>query len=127
MPDKCPGGISGLGIDEAIMLSASSEKREITHDMEDDDEFDPELKQPVIKTVSKAEEHGEQLTDFAEFNGHEELSLHSIKLCGLKAQPAITDSVSLPFKCYIETLNDEVHWQQRHLHCEQYCTVQAIT
>ena len=30
-------------LDEAVMLSASSEKREITNDMEDDDKFDPEL------------------------------------------------------------------------------------
>ena len=60
-------------LDEDVMLSASSEKREITNDMEDDDEFDPELKQPVIKTVSKAEKRAEQLNDFAEFNGHEEL------------------------------------------------------
>ena len=88
-------------LDEDVMLSPSSERQEITNDMEDDDdELDPELKQPVIKTVSKAEEQAEQLKDFAELNGHKELSLalskvcdllHSIKLRGPKAQSAITD------------------------------------
>ena len=40
----------------------------------DDDEFDPELKKPVIKMVSKAEELAEQLEHFTQFYGHEELS-----------------------------------------------------
>ena len=47
----------------------------VTFEHGDDDEFDPELKQPVIKTVSKAEELAEQLEDFAQFYGHVELSL----------------------------------------------------
>ena len=67
---------------------------------EEEDEFDPELKQPVIKAVQKAEEVAEQLKDFAQFNGHEELSLalskvsdllHQIKLCSPKLQTTITD------------------------------------
>ena len=37
-------------------------------------EMNPELKQPVIKTVSKAEGLAEQLKDFAQFYGHEVLS-----------------------------------------------------
>ena len=57
-------------------------------------------KQPVIKTVQKAEEVAEQLKDFAQFNGHEELSLvlrkvsdllHQIKLRSPKLQTTITD------------------------------------
>ena len=59
------------------------------------DDFDPELKQPVIKTVRKAEEVAEQLKDFAQYNGHEELLLalsnvsdllHQIKLRNPKSR-----------------------------------------
>ena len=39
------------------------------------EECDPELKQPAIRTISEAEKVAEQLTDFAHFNGHRELSL----------------------------------------------------
>ena len=64
-------------------------KRDTKTDIEDEDEFDPELKQPTIKAVSNAEELAEQQKDFAQFHGHEELSLvlskvsdvlHQIKL-----------------------------------------------
>ena len=67
----------------------------VTFEHGDAYEFDPELKQPAIKTVSKAEELAEQLEDFAQFNGHEELSLalrtvsnllHQINLRNPKSQ-----------------------------------------
>ena len=83
--------------DEDVMLSAPAEKQDRTN--EEEDEFDPELKQPVIKTVQKAEEVAEQLKDFAQFSGHEELSLalnkvsdllHQIKLRSPKLQTTIT-------------------------------------
>ena len=66
------------------MLSAPAEKQDRTN--EEEDEFDPELKQPVIKTVQKAEEVAEQLKDFAQFNGHEELSLALSKVSDLFLQ-----------------------------------------
>ena len=54
------------------MLSAPAEKQDRTNEKEEEeDEFDPELKQRVIKTVPKAEEVAEQQKDFAQFNGHE--------------------------------------------------------
>ena len=80
------------------MLSAPAEKQDRTN--EEENEFDPELKQPVIKKVQKAEEVAEQLKDFAQFNGHEEVSLalskvsdlfHQIKLRSPKLQKTITD------------------------------------
>ena len=86
--------------DEDVMLSAPAEKQDRTNEEEEEDEFDPELKQPVIKTIQKAEEVAEQLKDFAQFNGHEELSLalskvsdllHQIKLRSLKLPTTITD------------------------------------
>jgi len=63
-----------LGDEEAVMLSAPSEKQERTNEVEDDDEFgpSPRYQRP---TVSKAEEVAEQLRDFAQFHGNEELSL----------------------------------------------------
>ena len=81
--------------DEDVMLSAPAEKQDRTNEEEEEDEFDPELKQPAIKTVQKAEEVAEQLKDFAQFNGHEELSLalskvsdllHQIKLLNCRQQ-----------------------------------------
>ena len=59
--------------EEDVMLSAPAEKQDRTN--EEEDEVNPELKQPLIKTVQKAEEVAEQLKDFAQFNGQEELSL----------------------------------------------------
>lgn len=62
--------------------------------------MDPELKQPVVETVQKAEEVAEQLKDFAQFNGHKQLPLalskvsdllHQIKLRSPKLQTTITD------------------------------------
>ena len=92
---------SKLFDDKDVMLSAPAEKQDRTNEEEEeDDDFDPELKQPVIKTVSKAEEVAEQLKDFAQYNGHEELSfalsnvsdlLHQIKLRSPKSQTTITD------------------------------------
>lgn len=82
-----------------MSMSAPPEKDDV-----EDDEFDPELKLPVIKTVSKAEEIAEQLKDFAQFHGYEELSLtlskvndllHEIKLRGPKSQTTITEFFSL--------------------------------
>ena len=83
-----------------VMLSAPAEKQDRTNEEEQDDEFAPELKRPVTKTVQKAEEVTEQLKDFAQFDGHEELSLalskvsdllHQIKLSSPKLQTTITD------------------------------------
>ena len=86
------------------MLSAPAENQDRRNEEEEEkDKFDPELKQPVIKTVQKAEEVAEQLKDFAQFNGHEELSLalskvsdllHQIKLRSPKLQTTITDFFS---------------------------------
>lgn len=65
--------------------------------------YDPELKQPVIKTISEAEKVAEQLRDFAQFNDHQELSLalskvndliHEIKLRKPKQQTLISDFFS---------------------------------
>ena len=60
----------------------------------DDDEFVPELKQLVIKTVSKAEELAEQQEDFAQFYVHEELSLALSKLSNLLHQINLRNSNS---------------------------------
>ncbi|PFX29968.1 tigger transposable element-derived protein 6-like [Stylophora pistillata] len=68
-----------------------------------DDEYDPESKQPAIRTISEAEKVAEQLTDFAHFNGHQDLSLalsqvsdliHEIKLQKAKGQPLISNNLS---------------------------------
>ena len=87
------------------MLSAPAEKQDRPNEEEEeDDDFDPELKQPVIKTEPKAEEVAEQLKDFAQYNGHEELLLalskvsdllHQIKLRSPKSQTTITVFFSL--------------------------------
>lgn len=110
--DVCPGFIDDsnpnwrkdlreqiLDNEDVMSMSAPPEKDDV-----EDDEFDPELKLPVIKTVSKAEEIAEQLKDFAQFHGYEELSLtlskvndllHEIKLRGPKSQTTITEFFSL--------------------------------
>lgn len=75
---------------------------EVLPENSEDDEFDPDLKQPVIKTLSQAENLAEQLQDFAHFNGHDQLSLALSKvndlLHGLKlsrwTQSSITDFFS---------------------------------
>jgi len=51
--------------DEDVMLSAPAEKQDRTNEEEEEDEVDPELKQPLIKTVQKAGEVAEQLKDLA--------------------------------------------------------------
>ena len=70
---------------------------------EGDDEYDPELKKPVIKTISDAEKVAQQLRDFAQFISHQELSLtlskvkdliHEIKLQKPKQQTLISDYFS---------------------------------
>ena len=53
-------------------LSAPAEKQDRTNEEEEEDEFDSELKHPVIKTVQKVIEVAEQLKDFAKFNSQEE-------------------------------------------------------
>ena len=55
-----------------MLLSAPAEKQDRTNEEEEEDEFDPELKHPVIKTVQKVIEVAEQLKDFAKFNSQEE-------------------------------------------------------
>jgi len=69
-----------------------------------DEYYDPELKEPAVKTVAQAVRHPEQLTDFAQYYGHEELSfrlskfndiLHEIKLRAPKYQKTLTDSFFL--------------------------------
>ena len=56
------------------MLPAPAKKQDRTNEEEEEDEFDPELKHPVIKTVKKVMEVAEQLKDFAKFNSQEENS-----------------------------------------------------
>ena len=60
-------------------MPAYPDKREKGNDIDelvdDIDEFDPELKPPAINTVSQAEGLAEQLKDFVQYYGHEELSL----------------------------------------------------
>lgn len=74
---------------------------------EEEDKFDPELKQPRYKRKRK---WAEQLKDFAQFNRHEELSLavskvsdmlHKIKLRSPKLQTTITDFFT---SCWIAKL-----------------------
>ena len=82
------------GSDNADLQDVSSKNRE-------DHEFDPEPKKPIIKTLPQAENLAEQLQHFAQFHGHEQLSLainkvnndllHEIKLYAPKAQATITD------------------------------------
>ena len=56
------------------MLPAPAKKQDRTNEEEEEDEFDPELKHPVIKTVKKVMEVAEQLKHFAKFNSQEENS-----------------------------------------------------
>lgn len=51
-------------------LSVPSDKGDIEAGKKDNDQLDTDLKQPVIKMVSNAEDIAEQLKDFAEFVGH---------------------------------------------------------
>ena len=62
-------------LDKEDISPVSSNKGDTETGIEDDDELDPELKQPTIKTISNAEELAEQLEDFAQFHGHKKLSL----------------------------------------------------
>ena len=48
--------------------------------MEREDEYDVELKQPTIKSVSEAANMAEQLRDFAQFNKHQEISLSGVEV-----------------------------------------------
>ena len=50
---------------------------------EREDEYDVELKQATIKSLSEAANMAEQLRDFAQFNGHHELSLALSKVTDL--------------------------------------------
>jgi len=61
--------------DKDVVLSSPAEKQDGTNEEKEKDDFDPDLKQPVIKMVQKAEEVAEQLKDHAQFNSHDELSL----------------------------------------------------
>ena len=65
-----------------------------------DEYYDPELKEPAVKTVAQAVALAEPLKDFAQYYEHEELSLtlrkvndilHEIKLQASKYQKTITD------------------------------------
>ena len=60
------------------MITVSAERR-LPIFNEREDEYDVELKQPTIKSVSEAANMAEQLRDFAQFNGHQELSLAGVK------------------------------------------------
>ena len=67
-----------------------------------DEYYDQELEEPAVKTVAQGVRLAEQLKDFAQYYGHEELSftlrsqskvndiLHELKLRGLKYQKTIT-------------------------------------
>ena len=60
------------------MITVSAERR-LPIFNEREDEYDVELKQPTIKSVSEAANMAEQLRDFGQFNGHQELSLAGVK------------------------------------------------
>ena len=74
-----------------------------TAEVDLDEYYDPELKEPAVKTVAQAVGLAEQLKDVAQYYGHEELSftlskvndiLHEIKLRAPKYQKTITDFFS---------------------------------
>ena len=56
------------------VMTVSAERRLLIFN-EREDEYDFELKQPTIKSVSEAANMAEQMRDFAQFEGHQELSL----------------------------------------------------
>ena len=58
-------------IDFPVYFSANIQRKSL----EREDEYDVELTQPTIKSVSEAANIVEQLRDFAQFNGDQELSL----------------------------------------------------
>ena len=68
-----------------------------------DEYYDLELKEPAVKTVAQAVGFAEQLKDFAQYYGHQELSFtlskvndiqHEIKLQALKYQKTRIDFFS---------------------------------
>ena len=93
--------------DEDDKIGASPrEKRKRESDAAEidlDEYYDLELKEPAVKTVAQAVGLAEQLKDFAQYYGHEELSftlskvndiLHEMKLRAPKYHKAITDFFS---------------------------------
>lgn len=62
--------------------------------------FDPEFRQPVVKTAAKADELAKHLIDFAQFYGHKHLSFALSKV-DLPNQILLT----VIFLSYVETEN----------------------
>ena len=86
--------------DEIAASPGEKRKRGSDAEVDLDEYYDPELKEPAVKTVAQAVRLAEQLKDFAQYYGHEELSfilskvndkLHEIKLRAPKYQKTITD------------------------------------
>ena len=85
------------------MTSYPREKRKrdsFAAEVDLDEYYNPELKEPAVKTVAQAVGLAEPLKDFAQYYEHEELFLtlskvndilHEIKLQALKYQKTITD------------------------------------
>lgn len=87
-------------LDDVFSVQVDDKSDDPESTIVDEDDFDPELKQPEINTVSKAEEVNEKLEQFSQFYGHEELSLalsqvsdllRQIKLQNAKTQKTIND------------------------------------
>lgn len=59
-------------VDDEVMIVSAERRLPIFNErsLEVEDEYDVELKQPAIKSVSEAANMAEQLRDFAQFNGH---------------------------------------------------------
>ena len=66
----------------------------------EEDDFDKEVEQPAIKSLTEAMKLAEQLRHFAQFHGHQELSLslaksndliYALKLQGPKQQTHLKD------------------------------------
>ena len=49
-------------------------------DLTEEADFDKEVEQPAIKSLTEAMELGEKLLNFAQFHGHQELALSVAKI-----------------------------------------------
>ena len=63
-----------LGDDVEVLSAPDDVSRE-----PGDDDFDKEVEQPAIKSLTEAMELGEKLLNFAQFHGHQELALSCAK------------------------------------------------
>ena len=64
-------------VDDEEMIVSAERRLPIFNErsLEVEDKYEVELKQQAIKSLLDAENMAEQLRDFAQFNGHQELSL----------------------------------------------------